>query len=674
LKDSARLGRSLLANAQAYDSLGDHDKAAEYYERSLKLAENAGDTPTVVRALNSLGGDHYEKGEYASATDSYERALALSEKSSFNFGIILSLSTLAKVRYSQGDYTKALELAESAALLARGAGFRERLWHALVPAGRAYRALARPAEARAAFDECITTIEAIRSDLAEGEQEQQHFLEERLSPYYEMVGLLAAQNDKGEALAYAERAKARVLLDVLRSGRIDVTNTMSGEEREQERRLNSRMVSLNAQISREGSRSHPEPSRLTDLKAALQNARLDHEAFQASLYAAHQELRAKRGQAQPIRLEEAAGLLTDSDTALLEYAVGDESTYLFALTKNTKEGRQQLDFKVYDIPIKQKDLAELAESFRKSLAARDLSFRGSAQRLYDLLLKPARAQLQGKATLLIVPDGGLWQLPFQALLSAPNRYLIQDYTVFYAPSLTVLREMVKPGRTGTDSAMSLLAVGNPALGKETIERARSANRDEKLDPLPDAEKEATTLGKLYAPRSTVYIGAEAREARIKAEAGKYDILHLATHGILNDASPMYSHLVLSQTAEGQTEDGLLEAWEIMNLDLKAKLVVLSACETARGRVSAGEGVIGLTWALFVAGCPTTVVSQWKMDSAATTELMIEFHRNLRRRMGGQNSRLGVASSLREAELKLLRTKQYHHPFYWAGFVVVGDGF
>ncbi|HYX43107.1 MAG TPA: CHAT domain-containing protein, partial [Pyrinomonadaceae bacterium] len=145
------------------------------------------------------------------------------------------------------------------------------------------------------------------------------------------------------------------------------------------------------------------------------------------------------------------------------------------------------------------------------------------------------------------------------------------------------------------------------------------------------------------------------------------------HGVLNNANPMYSHVVLSQTAGNGSEDGLLEAWEIMKLDLKADLVVLSACDTARGRIGAGEGVIGLTWAFFVAGSPTTVVSQWSVESASTTELMLNFHRSLRAPGGGSLYAMTKAEALRQAQLKLLRTKRYQHPFFWAGFVVVGDG-
>ncbi len=214
---------------------------------------------------------------------------------------------------------------------------------------------------------------------------------------------------------------------------------------------------------------------------------------------------------------------------------------------------------------------------------------------------------------------------------------------------------------------ALLAVGNPALTQQTVARAEFTTRGAKLAPLPLAEKEAQALAGLYgAQQSKVYTGAAALEERFKAEAANYRVLHLATHGVLNDRSPMYSHLLLSQTNNDEKEDGLLEAWEIMNLDLKADLAVLSACETARGRVGAGEGVIGLSWALFVAGVPTTVVSQWKVLDVSTQELMVEFHRQLKTKPAQ-----GKAEALRQAALKVMKNER--HPFHWAGFILVGDG-
>src|SRR5262249_4503846 len=157
---------------------------------------------------------------------------------------------------------------------------------------------------------------------------------------------------------------------------------------------------------------------------------------------------------------------------------------------------------------------------------------------------------------------------------------------------------------------------NPRVSAPTRERALALWRNASLGSLPEAEREVHALRSLYGgERSTVYIGEQAREERVKKEAADYEVLHFASHAVLSDGNPLYSHLVLAGEEAEAGEDGLLEAWEIMKLRLKAELVVLSACETARGRISAGEGVIGMSWAFFVAGTPTTVVSQWKVPSA-----------------------------------------------------------
>jgi CHAT domain-containing protein len=340
----------------------------------------------------------------------------------------------------------------------------------------------------------------------------------------------------------------------------------------------------------------------------------------------------------------------------------------------TKAANQaQAEVRLFTLPVRRGDLARQTEAFRRQLAERDLAFRHSARALYDLLLKPAEAELRGKTNLIIVPDDVLWDLPFQALLTGANRFLIEEAAVSYAPSLTVLREMSKQrrGREADVGASTLLALGNPRVGKETIERAAVALRDVKLGPLPEAEQEVKALGRLYsAARSKVYTGAEAREDRVKAEAGQARILHFATHGTLNNASPMYSHLVLAPG--GKDEDGLLEAWELLQMDLRAELAVLSACETARGRFGAGEGMIGLTWAMFVAGVPSTVVSQWKVESASTRDLMVSFHRALNSRPGDGKAKAAKAEALRQAALRLMKNPATSHPFYWAGFVLVGD--
>jgi len=384
-----------------------------------------------------------------------------------------------------------------------------------------------------------------------------------------------------------------------------------------------------------------------------------------------------------------AALLPDDQTAILEYVVTDEKSYLFVLRKAPKEARDKAaaELTVHTLNVKSKELAQMAESFLQRVAERDLTIKQPARRLYDLLIRPAEEQLRGVRKLRIVPDGALWNVPFQALYNGERGYLLEQYAVSYAPSLSVLREMERRAnvlRTGHRPSASshattarratqarLLAMGNPRLSGETITKVRFARRDEPLSPLPDAEKEVHALGRLYGAGSRVLIGEQAREVTLKAEGGNYKVLHFATHAILNDRNPLYSHIVLSRTENDAHEDGLLEAWELMKLDLNAELAVLSACQTARGRIAAGEGIIGMSWALFVAGSPTAVVSQWKVDSARSSELMIEFHRTLLRNRGAAEPKLTKSEALRQAALKVFRSS-YNHPAYWAGFILIGD--
>src|SRR5258705_3536476 len=604
---------------------GNYAQALEYFQKGLALDEAMGDKAAISSILRDIGIVHTKQGNYAQALEHFQKSLALSEAMGNKADVSETLTLMGTTSRLQGNYAQALDFSRRAAVVARQFDYRIELWNAQDEAGQSYRALNQLTSARQAVEGAIATIETLRAQVAGGGQEQQRFFEDKLVPYQGMVELLAAQNQSSAALGYAERAKARVLLDVLHSGRININKAMTAAEQEQERGLNNHLVSFNTQISRENLRPQPDPARLSDLKAQLQKARLEYEAFQTDLYAAHPELKTQRGEVDMLTLEQAGDLFPDAQSALLEYVVTDDRTYLFALTRNS--AASSVELKVYPLEIKRKELDERAAQFREILAKGSPGFRQPARGLYDVLIKPAAAQLQGRRSLIIVPDGPLWELPFQALQPTATRYLIEGCAIAYAPSLTALREMIKVRHERKDSAGSrtLLAFGNPALGKETIARTKSVLMDEKLDPLPEAERQVNVLSRIYgAANSKVYIGAEASEERIKAEIGGYRILHLATHGVLNDSSPMYSYVLLAQR-EGDIreagEDGLLEAWEIMKMDLKADLVVLSASCSARRRLGAGEGGIGLSWALFVAGCPASVVSQGEGDLGATTDLV-----------------------------------------------------
>ena len=671
------LTSALHNTGNVYLAQGDPAKALEAFEKSLKACEEMDDKGEIAQALNSIGLALHKQRNYARALDFEQRGLSIAESIGYKDQVANSLQSISEIYYDQNNYAKSLEYAGRATTLARQVGNREVLWQALTSAGNAHRALEQNEAAQRAFDEAIASIESVRANIAGGEQQQEQFFENKVSPYQGMIGLLLAHHKDAEALSYAERSKARVLLDVLTTGKLDIAKSLTVDERNRERTMRNILTSLNTQIAREKARTQPDSPRLADLNGQLEKARLEYDTFQTNLYAAHPDLKVQRAEAKPITMQQVSDLIPDSQTALLEFVVSDDKTYLFVSTRRGSGG-EAAGLKTFEIGIKRKDLTEKAEMFRGQLARRDLGFGQLAHQLYDLLIKPAQAQIDGKTHLLIVPDGALWELPFQALQSAQGHYLLEDHAVSYVPSCSVLQEMVALRRkriNKTTGQVSLLAFGNPTLGNQTLERVGLTRGEENLLPLPETEREVKYLSQLYGEtQSKVFVASEASEDRVKAEAPKFTILHLATHGILNDASPLYSQIVLSQGNASAGEDGLLEAWEIMKMDLKADLVVLSACETARGRVGEGEGMIGLTWALFVAGSPTNVVTQWKVDSASTTKLMIDFHRNLKSELARGKAELGTARALQRAALGLLRTNEYRHPFYWAGFVVVGDGF
>jgi len=386
-------------------------------------------------------------------------------------------------------------------------------------------------------------------------------------------------------------------------------------------------------------------------------ARLDFEAFRAAAYAGHPGMEARSGRVAPWRLEDAQSLLDDR-TLAVTYAVTQDRTYLFALTRR--------GLALHEVALGRTALEQRTRGFREALAGRRLEVAALGRTLCADLLGPVRKQLASSTRLLIVPDGPLWELPFQALKCTASRYLLEERAIAYAPSLTALREMATHRAPPGPARDTVLAVGDPSFGEPQRRQIAGLLRDGALGPLPDAAAEARAIERFYGPGSSVFIGPEARETRVKAEAGRHRVLHFAAHGILNDASPLYSQLVLARPKGTEDDDGLLEAWEIMEMSLPADLAVLSACESGRGRVSQGEGLVGLSWAFSVAGCPTTVVSQWKVDSRSTSRLMRRFHRDL---ADGRPT----ADALRAAALAVKADPLYAHPFYWAGFVVVGPG-
>lgn len=660
--DTARV---LLNLAVTYQRKGDLDPALENFGKSLAEATATAHKELMIAAGEGIGAVEQARGNHAVAIKQLNQSLGLAREISDQVRITELLWRKAEVELATRNYSEASALAREASELARQLRLPKLSYLTTTTLGQAFAGLKQSDLAIQTLSQAVEQVEAMRNQVTGREQGRQLFFENKVAAYHSLIELFVVQNKPLDALLHAERAKSRVLLDVLSVG-VRAPKAMTLHEREEAKRLNQAITGLNGEIRAERLKPSPDAARLDQIRVKLDAARLNYASFQDLLHASRPEPEAARWRAAPLAREGLGSLLQDDRTAFLEYIVAREQTYLFVLTKG--QGGVP-DLQVYVINAGAEKIAELAGRFRQIMADRLPVSAPLCRELYDLLIKPAEHQLQGKGTICIIPDGVLWEVPFQAIQPGQERYLIEDYAVYYAPSLSVLAEIERKRKEAKRVPPSLLAFGNPIIGGETVAQLREVRRGESFTPLPDAEIEVRNLARIFGPqRSKVFTGAQADESSFRALAPAYQALHFATHGVLDNRHPLYSYLLLAKTSED--DDGLLEAREIMNLNLRADLVVLSACETARGRIGAGEGVVGMSWAFFAAGCRTMVATQWEINSAGAAELMVKFYQRLLPATGRE--RTSKAEALRQAAIELMQDRRHRHPSYWAGFIMVGS--
>jgi len=679
LIDKANIAAAWQKVGGAYFSLNQLDQALEAFQKALALREQGGDVQETANALIDLGVTYASKGDFTAALDVYQRAKALFESTNNARGFAsadsaLSFATVllneSMVSYTQKDYAKTIEQVDKAAALAKQFGDPDLFWQARYRAGKAQYQCGNLELARQAFVEAIATVETLRPQRKRGYEPR--FYESKLAPYQAMVDVAISEGKGNEAFDYAERAKSRALTGVLQSAKVWITKTVTPREREQERKFLTDLALFNTRIQREMERQDPNKVRLNDLAEKLRKAQKDYAAFRDRLFARRPRLKTLRGEGKPLDASRAAALLTDPETALLDFVETDENVYLFAFSKTGGRARSRQpasSLKIYVIGVDRGDLYARVTRFQDAIASRSDDAQAQARELYDLLLKPAQKQIAAQKHLIITPDAVSWNLPFQALRAEDGRYLIENYAVSYAPSptalgaISTLRARPRPRRT---TPPSLLALINPALSPTIETRVKSILPDEQPGQTPDAQTEVDELSKLYGERRVaVLVGPGASEDRMKAEAGKYDLLHLDVRSVLNETAPLFSFAALSSNAEAK-EDGALEVREIFDLDLKSDLAVISASELAWPKAGAMRSMTGLTWAWFVAGCPATVVSRWRCDESS--DLALEFHRRIKSSWRKESK----AGTWQAAVRQSLSREERRHPYFWAGFSVLGD--
>jgi len=616
-------GENFIFLAISYAALGRKKETMDALHNAGEIGRRSR-APIIIGETHRLLGTEYRRDhDYVNATREIEEALTVFENSKRVHFIPGAMADLALTRLEAGDARDTVARADRCADTSRGMEEPLIFIECRTLSGEAHRILGENDAALASFRDAIAASEEHRRSLVGDARQRTRFLARVISPYTGAADILAERGDAAAALEMTEQAKARTLLEIL-GGDTHKQNVLTPAEQQHDAELTAKIAALN--------RKH------ADTKE-LDAARADYESYQVMLDAAHPRRQALQG-AVPIAKPSDVAALLGATTAIVEYVVASDHTRAFVIT----------DRGVTLVPIKagSSTLDPIVARFTEALAHDDLAYRKDAQALYAMLMQPLASALRGRKAICIVPDGSLWRLPFEALIDRNGKFVIESRTCFYAPSMSVLANVTREGARPKEPA-TLLAVANPIVR--------------------GAEAEVRALRSLYGDaHSRVYVGKEATEAHVTNEMQNARVLHFATHAIFDEANPMYSEVELAPSREG-SDDGMLAAWEIMRLNLRADIAVLSACDTARGRLTPGEGVIGFTWALFVAGCPSSVVSAWKVDSASTKQLMVAFHRAL---LASHETKLAKAEALRKAKLALLRDPATRHPFYWSAFVLVGS--
>lgn len=480
---------------------------------------------------------------------------------------------------------------------------------------------------------------------AEGVQREEFmtgFLGSKEKVFSSLIELLLLQGRSEEAFNYAERARARAFLLGLGNPRIEPRGGADAGLVAEAEALRKKILDLER---REVSDAAADPEQLS---ASLLQAREKFQSLLVRLKVTNPHY-SSRTKVEPLQLQAVQAELAPGTTMISYYVTGFQ-VHAWVLDKES--------FHHVPLPFRSEDLRHAvcwADEIGHRAGGRGVSLidpgcqaqTARAEDLYTKLIAPLVPHIRYRR-LVLIPHDVLHYLPFAALRDpSTGHFLIEDYTLSYVPSASALRLLREKE---TPVAGRALVLGAPE------------GLDPELQALPAAQQEAKAVARLFGTRPL--LGREATEGRLHILAGKVDLLHIAAHGEYEPRNSLFSRIIL---APGSDHDGNLEVHEISSdLDLAGvNLVVLSACETARGERSGGDEITGLTRAFLYAGSPAVIATLWRIDDKASAVLMKKFYQRL---LKGASA----AEALREAQLSLRHSPRYSDPFYWAAFSLTGD--
>ncbi|HYN19589.1 MAG TPA: CHAT domain-containing protein [Thermoanaerobaculia bacterium] len=669
--------RTEIAIAHARFRLGDTAPALAIGRRAAEAASASSDRQGEMLARLLLG-QRLTAGEPAAALAELSRALDLARQLEDRLREVSALQRIGEAHLALEHPEPASQALRQAEDLARAARAPTRLVEVLTSQARAERMLDRTVEARARAEEALRIVETLRTTESDPDLRASFLAAQRAAFEIEIDLLMElerrnpGQGFAQEALAVSERARARSLLDLLQEAQADVREGVDPLLRNRERGL---LVRLNAKADQQAV--------LMSRPVSVERRRAAEEEIESVLdELAQVEAEIRRGSPRYAALTqpplatagEIQGML-DGETLLLEYWLGEERSYLWAVDRESVTG--------IELPPRAQVEAAAREVYSRLgvLTPDDDRFEQAAASLSQTLLGPVAGRL-GNRRLLVVADGELGYLPFGALPvpgSGDLTPLLARHEIANAHSISaVALQRRLAGRSPATGTVAVLADpvfdrGDPRLaaqaGNHVAVGGGQRSSASSFLRLPWSRREAQAIAAVVpADRSLVALDFRAsRATALSPELSGYRIVHFATHGIIDAQTPALSGLMLSRVDErGAPLEGFLGLRDVYNLRLGADLVVLSGCETALGKQVRGEGLVGLTQGFLYAGARQVVASLWRIEDRATMELMSRFYRGL------LVEGLASPAALRRAQLAIRDDKRWRSPYYWSGFVLQGD--
>lgn len=579
----------LLNLASSYWDLGDRPRALDALQQELAIARDIGAKSEEATTLKNLGDIEAADGDAVSARRDYDAALALRRAAGERGAVVSSLVALASTSLGERRFDEARQESDEALTLARSVGRPEYTWGALSASAAVDAAVGRLSDAIAKLRESAQIINDLRGTIA-ADAGKIAYLDRRRSVFEQLSSALMTQERPVEALEAAEAARARAFADLLEQRRTRTAPPAISQEHELE------------------SLEHANTPAISDIAA------------------------------------EAARL----STTFVEYLATPDRLLVWVVGHDGAVHGTAVD-------VSRRTLDDLTRRVRAAVDSEHggagASPRTALRTLDRRLIEPVAAWLPVSTgeSLVIIPDGPLFLVPFAALEDSRGRLLIERHAVATAPAASVFAYTGRKRAEADAHAGAALIVADPVPPPGS-----------RASRLPGAAAEGTRIARRIGPgRATLLTGAAATEAALKTDPGRYGLIHIAAHGVILADRPLASSLLLGA---GSGEDGYLRVDEIFGLTLAARLVVLSGCSTGLGQLT-GDGVIGLTRAFLYAGTPAIVVSKWDVDDRATAVLMERFYAELLRGHGAAQA-LRAATLATRARFPSVRA--------WAAFELVGE--